>query len=379
MHGLDHLRALAITLVFLFHYQVYYGIPKSVIPQYIDPIIQFGWSGVDLFFVLSGYLIASKVFSGVQKYGQVNLIAFYFNRALRIFPAFFGAVAIYFAFPELQEGRALQPIWRFLTFTQNLPIDLYANTFSHAWSLCVEEHFYIVFPLLIMILISTRTMGFGIGVVLALILFGLVIRYVSWSELVDPNVGRQRLGSALKYIYYPSYARLDGLVAGVSLAAIANYYPNLWKRIIAHGWIAFATGVALLILSFHVFGETVLSAQFSTWSAALFGFPLVSLGYAFFVIASVSPGFFLSYGSLQATKFLAALAFTIYLTHKMTNHWVNTNLPDNIVLSPEQTFFAALLAAILSALLLHLAVEKPLLLLRDWITSLFAANPSEKP
>ena len=106
LHGLDHLRALAITLVFLFHYQVYYGIPKSVIPQYIDPIIQFGWSGVDLFFVLSGYLIASKVFSGVQKYGQVNLIAFYFNRALRIFPAFFGAVAIYFAFPELQEGRA---------------------------------------------------------------------------------------------------------------------------------------------------------------------------------------------------------------------------------------------------------------------------------
>ena len=136
---------------------------------------------MDLFFVLSGYLIASKVFSGVQKYGQVNLIAFHFNRALRIFPAFFGAVAIYFAFPELQEGRALQPIWRFLTFTQNLPIDLYANTFSHAWSLCVEEHFYIVFPLLIMILISTRTMGFGIGVVLALILFGLVIRYVSWS------------------------------------------------------------------------------------------------------------------------------------------------------------------------------------------------------
>ena len=57
--------------------------------------------------------------------------------------------------------------------------------------------------------------------------------------------------------------------------------------------------------------------------SALFGFPLVSLGYAFFVIASVSPGFFLSYGSLQATKFLAALAFTIYLTHKMTNHWVN--------------------------------------------------------
>ena len=151
-----------------------------------------------------------------------------------------------------------------------------------------------------------------------------------------------------------------------------------WKRIIAHGWIAFATGVALLILSFHVFGETVLSVILNLVSSAV----RISAGLArlrIFVIASVVAGFFLSYGSLQATKFLTALAFTIYLTHKMTNHWVNTHLPDYIVLSPEQTFFAALLAAILSALLLHLAVEKPFLLLRDWITSLFAANPSEKP
>ena len=107
----------------------------------------------------------------------------------------------------------------------------------------------------------------------------------------------------------------------------------------------------------------------------LFGFPLVSRLRIF--CDSVSSGILPRYE--LGDQISAALAFTIYLTHKMTNHWVNTHLPDYIVLSPEQTFFAALLAAILSALLLHLAVEKPFLLLRDWITSLFAANPSEKP
>ena len=141
LHGLDHLRALAILLVLVFHYRAYYAISEALILFGVNTVAAFGWSGVDLFFVLSGYLIGTKLFEDIDNHGQVRFERFYLNRAFRILPAYLVALAIYFLFSEVQEGRGLQPLWKFLTFTQNLPQDLRANTFSHAWSLSVEEHF----------------------------------------------------------------------------------------------------------------------------------------------------------------------------------------------------------------------------------------------
>ncbi len=71
-HGLDHLRALAILLVLVFHYRAYYGIPEALIPFGVNTVAAFGWSGVDLFFVLSGYLIGTKLFEDIYNHGQVR-------------------------------------------------------------------------------------------------------------------------------------------------------------------------------------------------------------------------------------------------------------------------------------------------------------------
>ena len=100
LHGLDHLRAMAIVLVLLFHYDFYYGAP-----EWLVAFSRFGWSGVDLFFVLSGYLIADKLFHGFDAEGKINFRSFYWNRLLRIIPAYIAVVALYFSFPVLQEGR----------------------------------------------------------------------------------------------------------------------------------------------------------------------------------------------------------------------------------------------------------------------------------
>ena len=72
LSGLDHLRAAAIILVVLFHYDYYYGVP-----EWLAYISRFGWSGVDLFFVLSGYLIADKLFCGLEAGGKVDFKGFY--------------------------------------------------------------------------------------------------------------------------------------------------------------------------------------------------------------------------------------------------------------------------------------------------------------
>ena len=110
---------------------------------------RFGWAGVDMFFVLSGFLIGTQILRPLQRGEGLSIRGFYLRRAWRILPAFAVVLALYVAFPALREAPGLQPWWQFATFTMNFLIDYSRNqAFSHAWSLGVEAHFYLIFPLL---------------------------------------------------------------------------------------------------------------------------------------------------------------------------------------------------------------------------------------
>lgn len=149
--GLDALRALAITWVILFHAGTLgLGWP-------LGPVARFGWMGVDLFFVLSGFLIGAQWFEALRA-DTASFSSFYARRAWRIFPAYLATLALYAFVPAVRERAQMQPLWQFFTFTENLLIDFSsAKTFSHVWSLCVEEHFYVMFPLLSLVLAARAT------------------------------------------------------------------------------------------------------------------------------------------------------------------------------------------------------------------------------
>src|SRR5664279_3269563 len=98
LFGLDHLRALAIIFVFLFHYGRLF--PH---PGWTNSISQFGWTGVDLFFVLSGYLISSQLFEKMQEEKKLSFWEFFLKRFFRIIPAYLVVVALYFLFPSARE------------------------------------------------------------------------------------------------------------------------------------------------------------------------------------------------------------------------------------------------------------------------------------
>jgi peptidoglycan/LPS O-acetylase OafA/YrhL len=360
LHGLDHLRAVAIVLVLLFHYEFYYGVP-----EWLDTFSSFGWSGVDLFFVLSGYLIADKLFRELDARGGIDFKGFYLNRFLRIIPAYLAVVALYFSFPNLQEGRGLQPLWKFLTFTQNISIDIFRNTFSHAWSLCVEEHFYLLLPILLHFIFSRKITHRAFYFFIAVAVLGVLIRYSIWEAFVAPAYGRTRIGVAIKDIYYPTYTRLDGLLVGVAIASIFRYSPSLKGKIVKHGNVLLALSLILLLAAYFLFDGSIVSIEFTSWTVALFGFPLVSVAYGFMVIAAMSPNCILSKYKFRPTAILATLAYSIYLSHKITNHLINTQLKYVLELESYQVFPVCLFAAILGALILHLFVEKPFLILRN--------------
>lgn len=140
IHGLETLRAYAILSVLLFHYQYFFAHPAWLETGFF----KFGWSGVDLFFVLSGYLITSQLLAEMDARKTVSLERFYIKRAFRILPPFGFVLALYVLLPWTREKESLPPLWKLLTFTQNLGLDV-ANhrTFSHAWSLCIEEQCYL--------------------------------------------------------------------------------------------------------------------------------------------------------------------------------------------------------------------------------------------
>ncbi len=169
--GLDTLRALAIVAVLFYHLTVFGELPERFLP-----VTYYGWMGVDLFFVLSGFLIGCQVLRPYLNGGRTSIAEFYRRRAYRILPAYLVVLALYFLFPGWSEFPRLAPLWKFLTFTMNLGFQSDRRAFSHAWSLCVEEHFYFVLPLLVALMMRRPSVRKTVALFACLVTLGVALR-----------------------------------------------------------------------------------------------------------------------------------------------------------------------------------------------------------
>src|SRR3954466_2997627 len=193
--GLDLLRALAIIVVVIYHAALF----GFKLPGRVD---RFGWIGVDLFFVLSGYLIGRQLLAPLARDRRINLGRFFARRALRIMPAYFAILAVYFLLPPWREYPEMsQPLWKFLLSVQN--IALHGGTaFSHAWSLAVEDQFYLVLPLLLLVLY--RRPRAAIITPCLIVIGGLVLRAFLAAQNLSVDGGVSFRGFQA-WIYYPTW------------------------------------------------------------------------------------------------------------------------------------------------------------------------------
>ncbi len=357
--GLDTLRACAIVLVFMYHY----GIFVSREPGF-GGLGAVGWTGVDLFFVLSGYLIANQLFAGMARGECVCAPNFYARRALRTLPVFWLVLAAYALFPQALGGRPPPPWWRFLTFTQNIGLPS-GTAFSHAWSLCVEEQFYLALPLVLLagarLARGRLTRAHGWAAIGALAALGIATRAVLWRRFGGD--GQEQ--SYMSWIYYATPCRFDEFLPGVAVAMLRNFHRPAWTRLLAHGNAILAAGAAavavMLALADRVY---YIDGAGYGFFMTTFGYSLLAWSFALLVLAALSPSAWLLQRRIPGAASLALWSYSIYLSHKPLAHVVAALLAP-LDPSPGARLAVIVPACIACGALLFKAVETPFLALRD--------------
>lgn len=360
MHGLDTLRAAAILMVMVFHEQ-------WSLPEAFASLGKIGWMGVDLFFVLSGYLIGLQVLRPYLRGESLSIREFYRKRVYRILPAYLVVVGLYFLWPAWRERPAISPLWEFLTFTENLFVDYSRNqAFSHVWSLCVEEHFYLVLPFLVLWMMRRPSLRKTVMVSVGVVALGIVVR--AWGLLHGLRPVEWPDGFGARYIeliYYPTWCRLDGLLVGVLLAATEVFRPQWWRAVARRGHSTMVSGLAMFALACWLFADRFESLYgVAAWSSYV-GFPVVSVAFGLIVASSVSDNGVLRRVRVPGAGALAMLAYGMYLTHKEIIHLVQRAWPG---LAESRSWGATALyfvSCLAGAGLLYVFVERPFMRLRD--------------
>jgi peptidoglycan/LPS O-acetylase OafA/YrhL len=234
---LDGLRAVAILAVMVTHFSR-------------QKVLVGGYLGVDLFFVLSGFLITSLLLSE-ERAGGVALGNFYARRALRILPPLLASAAIALALGTISVPAALAAIF----FVANI-VDIPLGAFVPMWSLSVEEHFYLLWPFLFIALGRHRP------------------RFVAYAILVVVAT-RVILLSMKIGVYEQTYARADSLLVGCGAALMMSIKPPVMSR-----WVAPATFAAVL--------ATLAFMQWRSFAMMSFGFTVLAFVCAALIVGMLA-------------------------------------------------------------------------------------------
>ena len=367
-NGLDTLRAAAITLVFMNHYMAFVsGTPTFSVGSIV------GWTGVDLFFVLSGYLIANQIFAGLARGATLSLGSFYARRALRTLPAFWLVLALYFLFPAVMGGNPPPALWRFLTFTQNIGLQG-GTAFSHAWSLCVEEQFYLILPLVLVIgawLGLGRSQGWTL--VSALLLVGVGSRVILWPDYGAGN------GGYYPHIYYSTLCRFDEFLPGIAVAMLKNFHRPLWERVTRHGQGTLALGAAATVtLLYCVWRFYRIEGYGYTFFMTAAGYSLLAMAFAVLVTAALSPSSWLNRVRIPGAYYIALWSYSIYLSHKAVM-MILKRLMQPFDVAPFVLIVIIAIASIVVGALLYWLVESPFMAIRARRFPTSFATPARTP
>ncbi len=309
-----------------------------------------GWSGVDLFFVLSGFLVSGLIFKEYKRSGNFAAGRFLIRRGFKIYPSFWLLIAATWAYTSFRGLEFSQDgVLGELLFIQNY----YDHLWNQTWSLAVEEHFYLFLALLCFLVVRlSKKEPFAL---IPSLFLCFAIACFAMRFYITLNFQFRF------YDYYsPSHLRFDSLFCGVAIAYLWHFkdLANNSRLVNGRKWI-FALGV-LLFVPFFVFEMPV-----TPWLLSL-GLIGGYLGSGCILLAlmqsDVGNGIFVQYAAR-----IGKYSYSIYLWHMAVLRWL---VPEASV-DPQTNWYlysaVYLFFSILGGIVLSKTVEYPMLKLRDWL------------
>jgi peptidoglycan/LPS O-acetylase OafA/YrhL len=300
--ALDGVRALAILIVIFHHAVGFTGVPPaSGAERVIDALAQQAWMGVDLFFTLSGFLITGILLRTKGTDGYYR--NFMMRRVLRIFPLYYLFILVFFvilprlfpAQPDLARLPA-QQAWYWL-YLPNVRIYLngnwYATFVEHAWSLSIEEQFYLVWPLVVALLSRRNLVRFClVAIPLSLTLRVLIVLHGG--------------DHAAAFVLTP--AHLDGLLLGAMLAAYEPQGTHARPRFVA----LTVAGVAFVALT----PRLGVSYAIAHYALSVTGWSLACVGFVGLAITSPPTSLLTRILTLRPLAAIGTYSYGVYLVHQ---------------------------------------------------------------
>ena len=308
MIELDVLRGIAIILV-LFRHSLSgpYYYQMGFLQPIAAPLVRVGWSGVDLFFVLSGFLVGGRLLQEIRKNGLLNAGRFLIRRGFKIWPGYFVFIA-YCAAKLWRRGSSphevLRALWPNLVHLQNY-LPHRGPWPGQTWSLAVEEHFYLALPALFLLLMRGSTNRSRLSnipwIALSLSVVCLAFRILNWTVVPDGHVR-------------PTHLRIDSLFLGVCISYFYHFRSELFLKLRQYRFAIGVTGIALLIPLF--FFEDTDRFVYTV------GFTLAAVGYGCILIAVVPykgdrdrPAGFWNSHLARLVAWVGVYSYSIYLWH----------------------------------------------------------------
>lgn len=293
--GLQALRGIAVLLVVVSHLRSVvstdpYFTKVTPLP-WINQALSRGFLGVDLFFVLSGFLITSLLFREAENSIKQKLKSFYYRRVLRILPALY-ALLIASLVIAIWEKSSLtyqwNSTWSALLFISNWTLEPFflqtQDDLGHLWSLAVEEQFYIVWPLVFFTLRRWRIHWSVITSAMSLLVLAIALhRNALWNSQVpwlfiyaktETRADAILIGCVFAYIFRyvsisPKLLKILGYASVVSLVVVAYFYSDFKKGFLYQGGfslMAFLTGVVILaVVLVPSFGGPLVNSRMLIW------------------------------------------------------------------------------------------------------------------
>jgi peptidoglycan/LPS O-acetylase OafA/YrhL len=340
--GLDFLRGIAVILVFFRHH------------YFFDFTRKMGWIGVDLFFVLSGYLVSNILFIELKKHKNIKPGLFLIRRGFKIYPVFYFFIAITIFYKMLIGKKIpLNEVLGDIFFLQNYV----GRLWGHTWSLAIEEHFYFLLAFIFYLFINKSTFNFNkyfVKTVIAIMLIIFITRI-------------------FQNYYYPSYynfsyshLRFDSLFSGVLVSYFINF-KELQLRALIEKYSSVLIFVAALPLTFTPFFDPDNSYLINTFGVTILYFSFSSLLLLFLYNKNINVFFAHNYNNIiiRVITTIGFYSYSIYLFHLMGESIVSRYLRPMLNLDIKVSFLLFSIISIFMGIIVSKLVEIPFLKIRD--------------